>query len=289
MKRLLFIYNPRAGRKGIARKIRGIAKVFQGYGYDVLPQPVDFSKDPFENCAEVDLIVVAGGDGTVNFVVNRMKHRALDLPLGIIPAGTANDFARVLGMSHDALVAAHQIATGSEERIDCGRVNDLYFVNIFSFGAFTTTSQRTSTQQKNRIGKFAYFIEGVKEFRAIKAVPLRIRVGEEYYDLDSLMVLILNGETAGGIRLSRHSTSVTDGKLDVLILEKRNFFHSTFAMWHYLWGGNPKIIHRMKVSSMDIESSVNTPTDIDGQKGAEFPLHIECLKGELRIICPKQE
>lgn len=287
MKTLLFIYNPRAGRKAIARNVERVIKVFDSYGFNVVPQPVDFSRPLFDGETNVDLVVVAGGDGTVNFVVNAMKRQGVDLPLGIIPAGTANDFARVLGMSHDVKTAAHQIATGVEERIDCGRVNDLYFVNIFSFGAFTTTSQRTPTQQKNRIGKFAYFIEGIKEFRAIKSVPLRIRVGQDYYDIDSLMVLILNGETAGGIRLSRRSASVTDGKLDVLILEKRNFFHSTFAMWNYLWGGNPKIIHRLKVDSIDIESSVNTPTDIDGQKGAEFPLHIECLKGELRIICPK--
>ena len=173
------------------------------------------------------------------------------------------------------------------QEIDCGCVNGLYFVNIFSFGVFTTTSQRTPDKRKHRIGKLAYLIEGVKEAWSMHAVPLQVRADGQCFDLNSLMVLIFNGETAGGFHLARRS-SVRDGLFEVLMLEKRNFLASTWAMGRYLLGGNPRIVRRLRVRRLDIESTLNEPTDVDGQKGAEFPLHVECLKGELRIRCQRE-
>ena len=129
-----------------------------------------------------------------------------------------------------------------------GRVNDLYFVNIFSFGIFTTTSQRTPDERKHKIGKLAYIIEGVKEFRTMHAVPLEIEADGERFDLRSLMVLIFNGETAGGFHLARRS-SIKDGLFDCILLEKKNFFRSTLAMCRYLAGGSPKIVRHLRVAA----------------------------------------
>lgn len=287
MKDALLLYNPEAGRGRIGENLDRLTAIFRGYDYRLIPREIDFERTPFESGEVPDLVVVAGGDGTVNYVVNRMKQDGLDLPLGILPAGTANDFAGALGMSRDPLEAARQIILGEETPIDCGCVNGLYFVNIFSFGIFTTTSQRTSNERKHRIGKLAYLIEGVKEFRTMHAVPLRVRADGRSFDLNSLMVLVFNGETAGGFHLARRA-SVRDGLFDVLMLEKRNFLSSTLAMGRYLLGGNPRIVHRLKVQNLQIESTLNEPTDVDGQPGAEFPLRIECLAGKLRIRCPKE-
>ena len=269
MKTAVFLYNPESGKGKIARNVGCISTIFQAYGYDVTPQRIDFTANPFDGNETIDLMVVAGGDGTVNYAVNAMKRKGLDIPIGVIPAGTANDFA------------------GAVDRVDVGRVNDLYFVNIFSFGIFTTTSQRTPDERKHKIGKLAYIIEGVKEFRTMHAVPLEIEADGERFDLRSLMVLIFNGETAGGFHLARRS-SIKDGLFDCILLEKKNFFRSTLAMCRYLAGGSPKIVRHLRARRIDIRSSVNEPTDVDGQKGAEFPLHIECLAGGLRVMCAKQ-
>ena len=287
MKSALLLYNPESGRGRIGKNLDRLVAVFRSYDYRLTPREIDFAHTPFDGGETPELIVVAGGDGTVNYVVNRMKQAGLNLPLGILPAGTANDFAKALGMSHDPLEAARQIILGEETPIDCGRVNGLYFVNIFSFGIFTTTSQRTPNERKHRIGKLAYLIEGVKEFRAMHAVPLKVVADGRSFDLNSLMVLVFNGETAGGFHLARHS-SIRDGLFDVVMVEKRNLITSTLAMGHYLLGGNPRVVHRLRVQSLEIESTLNEPTDVDGQPGAEFPLHIECLPGELRIRCPKE-
>ncbi|MDE7123446.1 MAG: lipid kinase, partial [Alistipes sp.] len=140
MKQAAFLSNDRSGRGKIARRLEAILAVFREHGYAIEPLPIDFGANPFDGREGLDLMVVAGGDGTVNFAVNAMKRKGLDIPLGVIPAGTANDFARALGMSRDPVEAARQIASGRVERVDAGRVNDRWFVNIFSFGLVTTTS-----------------------------------------------------------------------------------------------------------------------------------------------------
>lgn len=288
MKRAVLLYNTCSGKGRIGRNAETICTVFRAYGYDIRAQRIDFARNPFDGNEQIDLMVVAGGDGTVNYALNSMKSKGLDIPLGVIPAGTANDFAGALGMSREPLEAARQIASGREERVDCGRVNDLYFVNIFSFGIFTTTSQRTPDERKHRIGKLAYLIEGVKEFRSMHAVPLEIEADGQRFDFNSLMVLIFNGETAGGFRLARRS-SIKDGLFDCVLLEKKNLLRSTLAMGRYLLGGNPKIVRQLRARRIDIVSTVDEPTDVDGQQGARFPLHIECLPGELRVVCQPQK
>ncbi|MDE5695052.1 MAG: YegS/Rv2252/BmrU family lipid kinase [Alistipes sp.] len=288
MKSAVFLYNDQSGKGRIRRNVGRICDIFREGGYDILPLPVDFDANPFDGREQIDLMVVAGGDGTVNFVVNAMKQKGLDIPLGIIPAGTANDFAGALGMSGKPLQAARQIAFGSIDRVDCGRVNDQYFVNVLSFGIFTTTSQHTSNASKHLIGKLAYLIEGVKEFRSLHAVPLEVVADGEAFDLDSLIVLVFNGETAGGFRLARQA-SVRDGLFDCLMLEKKNVIRSTEAMIRYLLGGSPRIIRQLQVRQLDIRSTVDEPTDVDGQKGSGFPLHIECLPGGLQVVCHKAD
>ena len=287
MKKAVFLYNTQSGKGRIAASVDAICAVFREHGYDIRPQGIDFAKNPFDGNETIDLMVAAGGDGTVNYVVNSMKRKGLDIPVGVVPAGTANDFAGALGMSRTPLEAARQIAGGTEQRVDCGRVNGLYFVNIFSFGLFTTTSQRTPDERKHKIGKLAYIIEGVKEFASMHAVPLELTADGEKSAVDSLIVLIFNGETAGGFRLARRS-SLRDGQFDCIVLEKRDIFTTLWTMLRYLAGGNPKRIRQLRARTLDIVSPVDEPTDVDGQKGARVPLHVECLAGELRVVCPSR-
>lgn len=285
MKKALFLYNPRSGRGHIARRVEAIVEALDAGGYVTEPHRIDFAENPFDSHPDTQLVVVAGGDGTVNFAVNRMKERGLDLPLGIIPAGTANDFAGIVGMSHDPVEAARQIASGSEQRLDCGRVNGLHFVNIFSFGLFTTTSQHTPDRLKHRVGKTAYLLEGWREVFRMHAIPLHITTERETFDVQVVIALIFNGETAGGFRLAETS-SVRDGLFDCLMLEKRHPLLLCWAMLRYMLGGKPRCLRHLRAATIRMESPLNEPTDVDGQRGARFPLQIECLPGALRVICP---
>lgn len=286
MKKAIFLYNTESGRGKVDKKVDQICKIFIDAGYNINPQPIDFDDNPFYGDNNIDTVIVAGGDGTLNYVVNCMKACNINIPIGVIAAGTANDFAKGLGISKNILKSAQQIASGTIKRIDCGRVNDQYFINILSFGVFTTTSQKTSDALKHRVGKLAYILEGAKEFFNIHSMPLKVTADGTYFEINSYMVMILNNVTAGGFHLAR-GASIEDGLFDCVILEKRNVIYSAVAMSLYLLGCKSKIIKHIRAKDIHISTPANEPTDIDGQKGSNFPLHIECLHRELQVIVPK--
>ncbi len=291
-KRAIFFYNIKSGRAAVSNSIEAILEVLSRAGYDAVAEVMSFSPDstydPFNGREDVDLVVVAGGDGTVNYLVNEMKSRGIDAALGVIPAGTANDFAFALGMDRNYIRAAEQIANGVEQRVDCGYVNGQFFVNIFSFGIFTTTSQRTPSELKHKMGRFAYIVQAFRDLKSLHNIQLRIVADGKHLKINSLMVLILNGATAGGFRLV-HNTNVRDGLLDCLILEDRSLLFSTIAMFRLLLGGKPSAVKQIRARNIQILCNDFEPTDADGERGVDFPLNIECLHNELRIMAPKTD
>ncbi|MFI3289234.1 MAG: YegS/Rv2252/BmrU family lipid kinase [Rikenellaceae bacterium] len=287
VKKAIFLYNRVSGRATIARQAHKILNIFRGAGYEATSQKITFQPDEadtlFEGRDDLDLVVVAGGDGTVNYIVNIMKSVGVKAALGVIPAGTANDFALALGMNRNPLKAAMQIASGVEEEVDCGYVNGQYFVNIFSFGIFTTTSQRTPNELKQKIGKFAYIVEGFKDIQNLHDIELKIIADEKSFRINSLMVLIFNGSTAGGFSLVRGS-SVRDGLLNCLIIENNSLLYTVLALLRFFVGGNPSGMKQIQARNIQILCDDYEPTDADGQRGVDFPLNIECLQGELKMI-----
>ncbi len=286
-KRVLILYNVKAGRGRVLRRMDAVEHIFAQAGYSPCPKMIKFGQNPFEDELEqIDLVVVCGGDGTINYVVNAMKEVGADYPIGVIPAGTANDFAGAIGMSSNIKRAAEQIVGGHIENLDCGVVNGLYFVNIFSFGLFTTTSQHTPDRIKQHIGKAAYLVEGSKELHNREFIPLHIVHDQGQTDIESLITLIFNGETAGRFPLARNA-SVKDGLLDCVMLRKCKTLEGAWSALKYLASGktNEDIVH-IRSSRLEITSPLSPLTDMDGQPSAEFPLSIECLPGNLRVVVP---
>lgn len=291
------MYNPHAGRGRVAAKIDDIISIFALAGYDLQPVKIRFDGNPFEGYEDVDLAVVAGGDGTLNYIVNAMMRRGLHLTLGILPAGTANDFAGALGMSNNMLRAARQIAYGTAEPIDCGRVDQInapdmtpiYFVNIFSFGIFTTTSQHTPKELKHIMGRAAYMIEGLKELKKLHGIPLTITADGDAFYYPTLMGLVFNGETAGRVPLARMA-SLRDGVFDCLFLRKRKTaFQSACDMLLYIIGIKTPAVKYLRTSELMLMSPSSEDTDVDGQRGGRFPMRVSCLRGALNIICPHED
>jgi diacylglycerol kinase family enzyme len=103
MRKVLFLYNTASGRGRISQQVDRIVDIFTMHGWIVAPELIDFQRNPFNDHPDIERVVVAGGDGTVNYIVNCMYERGLQLEIGVLPAGTANDFAGVVGMSHDPL------------------------------------------------------------------------------------------------------------------------------------------------------------------------------------------
>lgn len=280
----LLLYNVMAGRRTIERRLKEIVEVFARRDIEVRTRRITFGENPFDGEAEVELVVVCGGDGTVNYVVNAMRERGVDVPLGIIPSGTANDLAGALRMPLDAVMAARKIAEGSERRVDCGVVNGRYFVNVLSFGVLTTTSQHTPDGAKRRFGKMAYLWVGMHDLVKMHPISLRVTADGESFESDVLMCLVFNGETAGRFRLAR-GARLDDGRLDVLLLERRNVMRACGSMIRYLLGGHPEAVRSFTARELSIEALHDEPTDVDGQQGPHFPLRVACEHHALRVRC----
>ena len=294
MKRAILIYNPQAGRGKIERNISRIVAIFRTVDCDLILHPIEFGRNPFDGNEDVELAIVAGGDGTVNYVVNAMMHKQLSVTLGIIPAGTANDFAGALGMSADVVEAAQQIVGGVIEEVDCGKVEHIegkkdsaiYFVNIFSFGIFTTTSQHTPEHLKHRLGRAAYLLAGFKDLRNLHGIPLTITTDNDTFYYPTLMGLVLNGETAGRVPLARMS-SLRDGVFDCIFLRKRETaFQSACDMLLYMLGIKTRAVRFLRTIVLTLVTPTSEDTDVDGQRGGSFPMRVKCLKGALKIVCP---
>lgn len=296
MKQAILLYNSQAGRGKIGRNLEQVVAIFRDAGYDITPVPLRFDGDPVKGYESVDLIVVAGGDGTLNYVVNALMRHSLSIPIGILPAGTANDFAGALGMSNNLQKAARQIAYGVVEPIDCGVVesidradkHEIYFVNIFSFGIFTTTSQHTPEELKHLMGRAAYMIEALKELKKVRGIPLTITADGDAFYYPTLMGLVLNGETAGRVPLARRS-SLRDGVFDCLFLRKRDtVVQSAVDMMLYVLGVRTAAVKYLQASELTLVTPVSEDTDVDGQSGGRFPMKVCCLRGALNIVCPSE-
>ena len=290
------IFNPKAGLQGITRAVGSIIELYATYGHEIVPVLLNFDDDcPRRileglDSGEYHHILIAGGDGSINYVVGILRRAGIDLPLGILPAGTANDFGCALGMSKDPIVACKQILEGVEKRIDLGVAAGRCFVNIFSFGLFTNVSQRTSTRLKNVMGKAAYLFEGMSEIAHIHHLNLRVETDTENFEGKALMMLVFNGRTAGSFPLARMS-ELDDGVLDALILRGDSPISTIEAFIQYIDGigglNPPSEVKHIRCSKLHIECDEQTPTDLDGQPGVTFPVDIECLPGAMRIIVPQ--
>lgn len=278
----MLLYNTSSGRGHIRGHIRDIQAIFREAGIDIKPKRIEFSKNPFDGWEDTELVVICGGDGTINFVVNAMKAKGLDLEIGIIPTGTANDFASAIGMKSNIISAAQQIANGKLRRVDCGKVNDKYFVNILSFGVLTTTSQHTSDMEKHIVGRLAYLRTGFVDLLNMHSMPLSIRCNGEEHKFDAVMFLAFNGNSAGQFNLAPRS-NIEDGMLDILILDYDNTAKTCWNMMNYLINHESGAVHHFRCNKLEVDCNTNEHTDIDGQPGPQMPLSIECVAGALKI------
>jgi YegS/Rv2252/BmrU family lipid kinase len=290
MNKVKFIYNPFSGENTITTDIDKVIAVHQKYDYLVVPYRISLEYEISKAFEDIDntykYILIAGGDGTVDNVVNHMKQLGINLPIAVIPTGTANDFAKFLGIPHEVELACEQILTSQVKTIDIGRINDKYFVNVASTGLFTDISQRTSVTLKNTMGKLAYYVKGIEQLPNFKKLKIKVNSKEIEYDGDMYLMLIFNGQTAGNLKFA-YKAEVDDGYLDVIIIKAGTIKDMVALLIKMLRGEHLEDAHNLiyfKTDKVYVECHEDLVTDIDGERGPDFPLVIECIKGGLKIL-----
>lgn len=290
MRKVKFIYNPFSGENTIIGEIDKVISVHQKKGYIVVPFRISHESsidNAFEDIHDkYEYILIAGGDGTIDTVVNCMKKNSVKLPIGILPTGTANDFAKYLGMPHDVREACEKILNSTAKKIDVAKINEKYFVNVASTGLFTDVSQKTDLNLKNTMGKLAYYIKGIEQLPNFRSLKIKVTSKEVNYNGDMYLMLVFNGQTAGNLKLA-YKAEVTDGLLDVIIIKAGPIKDLVALFIKIIKGdhleGQQGIVY-FKTNKLHVECPEDIVTDIDGEKGPDFPLAIECVRGGIDVL-----
>ncbi|MDF1616699.1 YegS/Rv2252/BmrU family lipid kinase [Petrocella sp. FN5] len=289
------IYNPNSGQKLFSVHIDTFLACFQEKGFEVRVHRTSI-EDNLEKILNINklkdcvALIVAGGDGTVNGVVQVMMEQKIDIPLGVIPVGTANDFAKHLGMSTDIAKAIEMLSKMQISQVDVGKVNNRYFVNVCCGGLFTNISQNIDVELKNTIGKLAYYIKGVQQLPGFK--KLRFKIQHDQGEIDDLfyLFLVLNGSSAGGFSKLGQNANISDGLMDFVGIKACPLADMPGLFGKILIGDHLKdknvISFQSKHISIECLEGVEgfEESDIDGEAGPHFPLVIEVMHKRLNVI-----
>lgn len=292
MKKVKFVYNPNSGEKKIIGQLDNIIKIYQENNYTIIPYRLNIEESVSKSLEDIDdtydHLIVAGGDGTADMVLNAMKSLDINIPIGILPTGTANDFARALQIPFDLEEATKNIINSRPKKIDIGKINHKYFINVASAGMFTDVSQRINKDFKNSIGKVSYYIKGIEEALYMRKFAINVTSDEINYSGDMYLMLIFNGKTAGNINLA-YKAEVDDGYLDVIIFKAMPIPKSIPVLISVLRGEhldhyNENELLYFKTKRLEVQCEDDLITDIDGEKGPDFPLTVECIKDGIEIL-----
>ena len=236
--------------------------------------------------AGADVVVAVGGDGTVNEVVNGLD--GADAAFGIIPIGTANDFARQTGIPLDVDHAMDVILQREARCIDTATLNGRRFLNVSSGGVGAEATAETPSEAKEALGMLAYAITGVRKL--VDLEPRRARFTAPGLDLDTefLLFAVGNGRTTGGGTVITPKASLTDGLLDVCIVEampRGDFAKLVLRLRHGEHLDNEGV-HYLQVPSIDIRAVEPISVNVDGEPSGARELNYSARRGDLRIHLP---
>ena len=227
MKRLMYIYNPAAGRKTAKGSLSDVLEIFAHQGYEITAHPTlergDATAAVIQQGAQHDRVVCCGGDGTLNETVQGL----LALPreqrpiLGYIPAGTTNDFSRTLELPKTVAELAEVAGAGVPRPIDVGDAQGHPFTYVAAFGLFTDVSYSTPQVNKNLLGHFAYVLEGAGKLTNIPSYHMTISANGREIEGDFIYGMVGNTVSVGGlVNLPRDKVRLDDGLFEVILIRQ---------------------------------------------------------------------
>ncbi len=293
MRKVKLIYNSGAGQSKFTYSLDKVIERFMENDIEVIIYRAgqkdnleEFLKDTDKE--EIYGIVVAGGDGTINRVVTIMMKYSIKTPLGVIPAGTSNDFARHINMPSSYIESVDKILNGNTYGVDVGKANEKYFINVCSAGLFTNSSQKADPNLKQALGKASYFITGAVEFFKFRPFSVKIETDTEKFSEKINLFLIFNGSSVGGMTYFTSDSSIHDGLLDLIILKNCKIHEIPKILGNVLAGNlenTDNIIYRKTkmIRIEKVEGDCDRP-DVDGDEGPEFPLNVTCIENGINMF-----
>ena len=276
-KKLLFVYNPKAGKAQIRNKLADILNVFAEAEYEITVAPTrrhgDARRIVENRSRDYELVVCSGGDGTLDEAVTGMIESGFRTPIGYIPAGSTNDFGGSLSLPKNMVRAAEIAVKGRNFPCDIGAFNKDVFVYIAAFGLFTDVSYETAQDVKNVLGHMAYLLEGMKRLSAVRSFPMRVE-----YEGN----MITNSVSVGGFKnITGKNVQLDDGVFEVTLIKRpRNPVELNNIMISLLNRDiDTNAMYCFRTSRLILESLEPVAWTLDGENGGSHK------KVEIRNIC----
>ena len=295
MKDALLILNPRAGQRRANRYLADIIRLFCEKDYRtevyVTGQAGDATRYLATQPADAyDLVVCAGGDGTLNETIAGLLTAGMHCPIGYIPCGSTNDYAASIGLSGDALQAARDIVEGQPHYLDIGTFNGRYFVYTATCGAFAKTSYTTPQAAKNVLGHLAYVFEGMKDLANIRPIHLKVETESQLIEDDFLFCSVTNSTSVGGIlKLDSQLVALNDGRFEVTLVRNPATPQQLSTILYGLTTQDMpnEMIYFFSAQRITFTGDGPVEWTVDGERADETDrVALENLNGKVAIIIP---
>ena len=238
-----------------------------------------------------DLIIAAGGDGTLNEVVNGVAGEDWEGAVAVVPLGTANDFALELGIPEDVRQAMEVAVHGEDRTVDVGKLNDRHFINVSTGGVAATATGETPSETKRFLGPLAYLLTGVQKLPELEPLGARIAVpgeDEPRYEGEIMMFAVGNGRRTGAGSLLTADADLSDGELDVLVVPGMNWVDFV-ALAPRLRAGDhanaPEVLY-FRTDRLVVESDDPLAVNADGEPIAADRFEYSVLSDALTVRVP---
>lgn len=290
-KRARLIYNPTSGREEMKKRLPDILQRLERGGLETSTHATIGEGDATLAAADAvergfDIIIAAGGDGTLYEVVNGVAEKPYRPPIGILPLGTTNDFARALSIPRQWEAAVDIITRQFTRTIDVGKMNHKYFINIAGGGSMTELTYEVPSKLKTMLGQLAYYMKGLEKLPRLRPIEVYIKSPQMDLHEEVMLFLMANSNSVAGFEKLAPDASLDDGVFDVIILRKCNLGEFVRIATAALRGdhlNDPNIIH-FQTNQLQVTSPDYVQINLDGEFGGTLPSVFSVLPSHIQII-----
>ncbi|HEL9633816.1 TPA: diacylglycerol kinase family lipid kinase [Streptococcus suis] len=304
-KRARLIYNPTSGQEIMKKNVADVLEILESFGYETSAFQTTAAKDSAKNEAKraaeagFDLVIAAGGDGTINEVVNGIAPLENRPKMAIIPTGTTNDYARALKVPRgNPIEAAKLIGKNQTILMDIGLAKnekngfyqEHYFINIAAAGTLTELTYSVPSQLKTMFGYLAYVVKGAELLPQVQFTPVRVTHDGGVFEGSVSMIFVALTNSIGGFEQIVPDAKLDDGNFTLIMVKTGNLFEILQLIGQVLDGGKhieSDLIEYIKTRSLSIEnlsSDSRLLLNLDGEFGGDAPVELYNLQNHIEFF-----
>ncbi|MEB7462104.1 lipid kinase [Staphylococcus succinus] len=292
----VIFYHEHSGIKDIFRGLGDVASSLTTFCKHLSIQLSENEGDILKYCQkikdgsysdDVDIIFILGGDGTVNELINGVMQSELEIPIGIIPGGTFNDFVKTLNLNPRHKVASQQLIEAELKSYDVMKVNGQYALNFVGLGLIVQNAENVQNGNKDVFGKLSYVGSTVKTLLNPEHFDYKVTVDDKAIDGNTSMLVVANGPFIGGSRIPLTDLSPSDGYLNMFIFKEQgsSVLNDVFKQRDSMnWNNMTDGIQHVLGKTITVETEPQAKVDIDGEIALETPLQIEVIPEAVQIL-----